>query len=129
MRALHRRSFQDSGPPVYGALKAVDPATGETKASLRLDYANYAGALATAGDLVFLGHIDGTFAAYDARTLKELWNFNAGTDINAPPVAYAVNGKEYVAVLVGSRQPNNIMTMAAELKNTSPASMLYVFGL
>jgi alcohol dehydrogenase (cytochrome c) len=85
--------------------------------------------LATAGDLVFLGHIDGTFAAYDARTLKGLWNFNAGTGINAPPVAYAVNGKENVAVLVGSRQPNNIMTMAPELKNTSPGSMLYVFGL
>jgi alcohol dehydrogenase (cytochrome c) len=121
--------FKTLDRPLYGALKAVDPATGETKASLRLDYANYAGALATAGNLVFLGHIDGTFAAYDARTLKELWNFNAGTGINAPPVAYAVNGKEYVAVLVGSRQPNNIMTMAPELKNTSPASMLYVFGL
>jgi alcohol dehydrogenase (cytochrome c) len=121
--------FKTLDRPLYGGLKAVDPATGETKASLRLDYANYAGALATAGNLVFLGHIDGTFAAYDARTLKELWNFNAGTGINAPPVAYAVNGKEYVAVLVGSRQPNNIMTMAPELKNTSPASMLYVFGL
>jgi hypothetical protein len=32
-------------------------------------------------------------------------------------------------VLVGSRQPNNVMALAPELKNTSPASMLYVFGL
>jgi glucose dehydrogenase len=44
-----------------------------------IDAANYAGALATAGNLVFLGHIDGTFGAYDARTLKELWSFNVGT--------------------------------------------------
>ena len=79
-------------------------------------------------NLVFLGHIDGTFSAYDARTLKELWSFNAGTGINAPPVTYAVNGKQYVAVLAGSRQPNNIIALAPELKNTSPASMLYVFG-
>ncbi len=73
---------------LYGALKAVDPTTGDTKANLKLDYPNYAGALATAGDLVFLGQVDGTFAAYDARTLQELWSFNAGTGINAPPVAY-----------------------------------------
>jgi alcohol dehydrogenase (cytochrome c) len=120
--------FKAPDRPLYGGLKAIDPTTGDTKATLRLDYANYAGALATAGNLVFLGHIDGTFSAYDARTLQELWSFNAGSGINAPPVTYAVNGRQYVAVLVGSRQPNNIIALAPELKNTSPASMLYVFG-
>jgi glucose dehydrogenase len=39
----------------------------------------YAGAMATAGNIVFLGHLDGTFSAYDAKTLKELWSFNIGT--------------------------------------------------
>jgi alcohol dehydrogenase (cytochrome c) len=113
----------------YGALKAVDPTTGETKASLRLTYPNYSGALATAGNLVFLGHPDGTFSAYDARTLQEIWNFNVGTGINAPAITYAVNGKQYVAVLVGSRQNANILNVAPELKNTSTASMLFVFAL
>jgi hypothetical protein len=42
---------------------------------------------------------------------------------------YAVNDKQYVAVLVGSRQPNKIIPQAPELKNTSTASMLFVFGL
>jgi hypothetical protein len=42
---------------------------------------------------------------------------------------YAVNDKQHVAVLVGSRQPNNIIPQALELKNTSTASMLFVFGL
>jgi alcohol dehydrogenase (cytochrome c) len=113
---------------LYGALKAVDPTTGEIKASLRLDYANYAGVMATAGNLIFLGQIDGTFSAYDARSLKELWSFNVGTGINAPPITYSVNGKQYVAVLAGSRQPINIIPLAPELKYTSTASMLYVFG-
>jgi alcohol dehydrogenase (cytochrome c) len=113
----------------YGALKAVDPTTGEIKASLRLTYPNYSGALATAGNLVFLGHADGTFAAYDARTLQEVWSFNVGTGINAPAITYAVNGKQYVAVLVGSRQNVNILQVAPELKNTSTASMLFVFAL
>ena len=59
--------------------------------------------LATAGNLVFIGHLDGTFAAYDAKTLQEVWSFNVGSGINAPPITYSVNGKQYVAVLVGSR--------------------------
>ena len=40
------------------------------------------------------------FSALDAKTLQELWSFNAGTGINAPPITYSVNGKQYVAVLV-----------------------------
>ena len=79
--------------------------------------------------MIFLGHLDGTFSAYDAKTLKELWSFNTGTGIGAPPISYAVNGKQYIAVLVGSRQPTNIMQNMPELKNTSTASMLYVFSL
>jgi alcohol dehydrogenase (cytochrome c) len=114
---------------LHGSLKAVDPVTGEIKASAKLDYPNFAGALATAGNLIFLGHLDGTFSAYDAKTLKEVWSFNTGTGIGAPPISYAVNGKQYIAVLVGSRQPTNIMQNMPELKNTSTASMLYVFSL
>ena len=53
---------------LYGSLKAVDPATGEIKATRKLDYPNLSGALATAGNLVFIGEPDGTFAAYDAKT-------------------------------------------------------------
>ena len=114
---------------LYGSLKAVDPTTGETKAALKLKFPNYAGALATAGDLVFLGAADGTFSAYDAKTLQPVWSFSVGTGINAPAVSYAVNGKQYVAVLAGSRQSPFVMQNDPELKNTSTASMLFVFGL
>ncbi|HLH95561.1 MAG TPA: PQQ-dependent dehydrogenase, methanol/ethanol family [Xanthobacteraceae bacterium] len=114
---------------LYGSLKAVDPVTGEIKARAQLDYPNLSGALATAGNLVFIGEPDGTFAAYDARTLQEVWSFNAGTGINAPAVTYSVGGKQFIAVLVGSKQPNAIMPNAPELKDTSTASMLYVFSL
>jgi alcohol dehydrogenase (cytochrome c) len=114
---------------LYGSLKAIDPVTGETKANTKLTYPNFAGALATAGNLVFLGHLDGTFSAYDAKSLQEVWSFNTGTGIGAPPISYSVNGKQYIAVLVGSRQPTNILQNMPELKNTSTASMLYVFSL
>jgi alcohol dehydrogenase (cytochrome c) len=131
--AKWRERFTGGGPKtpdrLYGSLKAVDPVTGETKAALKLDYPNVAGALATGGNLVFTGLPDGTFSAHDAKTLKELWSFNVGTGINAPPITYSVNGKQYIAVLVGSRQAPNIVPLSPELKNTSTASMLFVFAL
>jgi alcohol dehydrogenase (cytochrome c) len=114
---------------LYGSLKAVDPVTGETKAALKMTYPNYGGALATAGNLVFLGEQDGTFGAYDAKTLKQVWSFNTGTGINAPPITFAVNGKQYVAVLAGSRMNVNVYGLSPEIKNMVPASMLYVFAL
>jgi alcohol dehydrogenase (cytochrome c) len=113
----------------YGALKAVDPATGETKAAVKQPYPNYGGVLATGGNLVFMGQVDGTLYAYDARTLKEVWTFSAGTGINAPPISYSVNGKQYIAVLVGSKQTAAVLADSPELRNTSSASMLYVFSL
>jgi alcohol dehydrogenase (cytochrome c) len=146
IETLEQKDMEDQGGPskvrerftggsaktvqrLYGSLKAVDPVTGETKASLKMDYPNYGGALATAGNLVFLGEADGTFGAYDAKTLKQLWSFNVGTGINAPPITYSVNGKQYVAVLAGSRQNANIYGLSPEIKNMSTASMLYVFAL
>ena len=144
VETVEQKDFVDQGGPIkprerfaggagkpterlYGSLKALDPATGETKVRLKLEYPNYSGALATAGNLVFLGHYDGSFTAHDAKSLQELWSFNMGTGINAPAVTYAVNGKQYVAVLVGSRQALNVWQHAPELKNTATASMLYVF--
>jgi alcohol dehydrogenase (cytochrome c) len=114
---------------LYGSLKAVDPATGDIKASLRLDYPNYSGALATAGNLVFIGQADGAFSAHDAKTLEEVWSFNVGTGINAPAVTFAINGKQYVAVLAGSAMRDQVLGTAPELRNNATASMLYVFTL
>jgi alcohol dehydrogenase (cytochrome c) len=146
LETVEQKDFVDQGGPVEprtrftgggnrtpnrltGSLKAVDPTTGEIKAAQKLDYPDYSGALATAGNLVFTGLPDGTFSAHDARTLQELWSINLGTGINAPPIAYAVNGKQYIAVLVGARQSPNVFPQSPELRHTSSASMLFVFGL
>jgi quinohemoprotein ethanol dehydrogenase len=59
------------------------------------------GTLTTAGNLVFQGRVDGTLRAYAADTGTELWQQNLGLGISAPPITYAVNGKQYVAILVG----------------------------
>jgi alcohol dehydrogenase (cytochrome c) len=145
LETIEQKDMEDQGGPIkprerftgggqktdtrlYGSLKAVDPTTGETKVGKKLDYPNKAGALATAGNLVFLGHYDGTFAAYDAKTLNEVWSFNVGSPIQAPPMSYSVNGKQYVAILVGARMWPYIIQNAPELKNMTTSSTLYVFS-
>jgi quinohemoprotein ethanol dehydrogenase len=50
---------------------------------------------------VFQGHSDGVLAAYRASDGKQLWTFEAGTGIMAPPVTYRVNGIQYVSVMAG----------------------------
>ncbi len=82
-------------------LQAWDPAKGELAWSRPLEGRNNAGTLTTAGNLVFQGRASGEFVAYDATTGATLWTWDAGLGISAPPVTYAVDGKQYVAVLVG----------------------------
>jgi quinohemoprotein ethanol dehydrogenase len=59
------------------------------------------GTLSTAGNLVFQGSADGKLTAYEANVGVRLWQFDAGLGIVAPPISYAVKGKQYVSVLVG----------------------------
>jgi quinohemoprotein ethanol dehydrogenase len=84
-----------------GKLVAWDPVRQEE--AWHVDYAHLwnGGTLATAGDLVFQGTIDGNFIAYDAANGQRLWSFDAGNGIVAGPVAYEAGGVEYVAVMVG----------------------------
>ena len=112
--------------PIYGGLAALDPVTGETKAKIKLTYPNWSGVLATAGGLVFTGHMDGEITAYDAKTLKEMWSFNVGCGIMAPPITYAINGKQYLAVLSG---PHWLRPKPEALKDQAACSMLNVFTL
>jgi alcohol dehydrogenase (cytochrome c) len=109
-----------------GSVKALDPITGDVKAVARTDLPNWSGVLATAGNLVFTGLWEGAVVAYDGRTMQELWRFDTGCGVMAPPISYAVNGKQYIAVAVG---PHWLGTKPTALKYANPCSMLYVFSL
>jgi alcohol dehydrogenase (cytochrome c) len=63
---------------------------------------SWAGAMSTAGGLVFFGDDAESFEAIDARTGAPLWHFNTGQNIHASPMSYAVDGKQYVAIASGS---------------------------
>lgn len=48
------------------------------------------GVVATGGNLVFQGDIDGRVKAYDAENGNVLWSFDAKTPVMAPPISYVV---------------------------------------
>ncbi len=111
-------------------LVAADPVTGEIKKKIHIPYPNNSGALSTAGGLVFTGYTDGTFAAYDDTTLEQLWKINVGSGFDAPPMTFAVNGKQYVAILSGlSRIAKKRHDFSPELKEMGNQMMLFVFAL
>jgi alcohol dehydrogenase (cytochrome c) len=85
----------------HGALWAIDVKTGKVIGKETFQPPTESGMLSTDGDLLFTGHMNGKFSAYDANTLKEVWSFNTGTPITAPPMTYSVNGKQYIAVVAG----------------------------
>jgi alcohol dehydrogenase (cytochrome c) len=85
----------------WGRLVAVNIDTGKVAWGVKTPEPLIGGVLATAGDLVFNGEGNGKFAAYDAKTGKQLWSFHCGAGVNAPAVSYTVNGKQYIAVAAG----------------------------
>ena len=85
----------------WGRLAAVNIDTGKVAWKYDTEQPLIGGALATAGGLVFFGEGNGLFKALDAASGKLLWQYQAGAGVNAPPVSYSVNGKQYVAVAAG----------------------------
>jgi len=85
----------------FGELIAWDPATGTRKWVVKHPYFLNGGVLATNGNLVFQGTGEGKIYAYDARDGKMLWSYSTGNGIIAPPVSYSVDGRQYIAIMVG----------------------------
>ncbi len=85
----------------HGFLKAINAATGEEAWKIRSEHPVVSGVLTTAGGLVFWGEAQGMFHATDARTGTDLWTYNVGSGIHAPPVTFSIGGKQYVALAAG----------------------------
>jgi alcohol dehydrogenase (cytochrome c) len=80
----------------YGAIRALDPKTGEKKWEFKMVDNTESGILSTASDLVFGGGRDGDFVALDARTGQLLWSAYLGGANASGPISYAVSGKQYI---------------------------------
>jgi glucose dehydrogenase len=131
-----------------GWFTAWDVTRGAAAWRLAENFPVWSGALATAGDVVFYGTLDGWFKALDARNGKLLWQFKTGSGIVGQPVSYrGPDGKQYVAVLSGvgglagaivsgdldPRDGSSAAGMVNAMRDlkeaTTKGGMLYVFSL
>ncbi len=109
-----------------GSITAIDVATAKPVGKHNTEFPMYGGMLVTP-DLVWSGSLDGTFAAYDAKSLEPVWSLNVGSSFSAPPMTYSANGKQYIAILGGG---NSLATFDhPELAIKQAANMVWVFAL
>lgn len=114
--AWERQSPPRRPSPSYGAIRAMDPKTGDQVWEFRRDNAVfYSGVLTTASDLLFSGVwgdfyagdeaaalADRYFYCLDARTGELLWQIALGGSVEGGPMSYSVDGKQFIAVAAGN---------------------------
>ncbi len=104
-RDVRYSAFEPAKEPNYGLLSAIDLKNkGKIVWQQKTNEILVGGVLATKGGVVFSGEGNGNFTAFEAASGKPLWSFNCGSGVNAPPISYAIDGKQYVAVAAGGSQ-------------------------
>jgi len=89
--------------PVYGALRAIDPMTGDRKWEFRLITPSTSGILTTASGLLFSGDAEGSLIALDSRTGKLVWRYQMGATLHGTsPVTYMLDGRQHLLVPAGT---------------------------
>ncbi|WP_066922257.1 outer membrane protein assembly factor BamB family protein [Steroidobacter denitrificans] len=88
------------------------------------------GVLTTAGKLAFVGDVDRYFKAFDVDNGKVLWQTRLGAPLHGYPIAYAVDGKQYVAVPTGIGLLRMLTAeQSPEIYQPIGGNALYVFEL
>ena len=124
--ALAARHQLTPGTDYLGTIHAVSAGTGET-AWVHEQRAATMPLMATGGGLIFAGDVNGRFKALDQETGDVLWEINLGSPVVGFPIAYAVDGRQHVAVNTGAGGGINLR-MTPELR-PSVGSTLFVFAL
>ena len=93
--------YPPKGETNLGNFIAWDAGTGKIAWSNPEPFSVWSGALATAGDVVFYGTLDGYLKGVDAKTGKELYRYKTASGIIGNVNTYTHGGKQYIAVLSG----------------------------
>ncbi|WP_198031154.1 PQQ-dependent dehydrogenase, methanol/ethanol family [Bradyrhizobium sp. th.b2] len=115
-----------------GELVAWDPVANKKVWGIKEDLPFNGGTLTTGGNLVFSGNLHGDFRAIDAKNGKVVWSKNLGSGIGAGPVTYSVDGKQYVAIVVGrtAALPAFLGDIGKKMVAAAPeGGSLFVFAL
>ena len=96
------RRYGHSGPESgYGAIRALDPATGRRVWEYRMNDVSDSGLLTTSTGLLLSGNREGHFFALNAKDGKLLWNRYLGGQVASSPVTWSVDGQQYVSIASG----------------------------
>jgi len=118
-----------SDPNALTGLAKINLSSGEI---LRFDVGRVPGngaVLATAGNLIFHGDMNRRFRAFDAETGKKLWEAILGGNTSVSTITYAVNGKQYVAVMTGDNlKVSELAAEFPEIKTPRGHNAIYVFA-
>jgi alcohol dehydrogenase (cytochrome c) len=85
----------------FGAVIAIDPKTGKHTWEFKMADVTDSGVLTTATDMLFVGGREGYFYALNARDGSVLWKSILGGSVDAGPMTYRVDGKQYVTISAG----------------------------
>lgn len=108
-------SFAPEGRTTYGALQAIDVATGKVMWRDEQPLPVRSALMSTSGNLVFIGDVGSReFRAFDATTGEKLWSFKTNSGVIGVPTSFAVDGVQYIAVQSGIRSVSYVVAPAAK---------------
>ena len=98
-----KKQPKNPSPATQEVLMAWDPVTQTEKWRVPIGDKEWSGGgvLTTAGNLVIQGTSAGHLVVYRADNGEKLHDIEVGTGIMAAPIAYEIDGEQYVAVLAG----------------------------
>jgi alcohol dehydrogenase (cytochrome c) len=127
-RIAIRRAGSD--PAKFSGIAKVNMETGQLTRFFETCAPTNGAVLTTAGDLVFFGDLAQRFRAMDADSGKVLWETPLPGSIQNSTITYAVNGRQYVAVMAGrGAVTSGLITQANIQPPPQNGTGLYVFAL
>jgi len=100
----HYTSSEPTEDQQWGLLSAINLSNGKIVWQYQTDQPLLGGTLATNGKLVFSGEGNGNLNAFHSLTGRLLWTTKIDAGVNAPPITYMIDGKQYIAVAAGGNK-------------------------
>ena len=114
--------YHPGSDPNMGAFIAWDASTGKRAWAIEEKFPVWSGSLATRGNVVFYGTLDGWFKAANATTGAVLWRFKVGSGVVGDPITFTgADGKQYVAIYAGIG--GDWLLLSGDYKSDDPADV------
>ena len=117
-------------PSEYAGIAKIDLSTGHMQRIHSQAIPGNGSALVTAGDLLFWGDLERRFNAFDSDTGEILWRTVVGGIVQTSTITYAVDGRQYIAVMTGNGQSGTARpTALGRVRTVHGHNEIYVFAL